>query len=183
MLYIFNGTASGIPGGAVVKWYFGPGTIPAGIASLYTVAVVQNMDSVTRNIDSYYNSVIAPFSNNSTVGTYNLSSAHYYVSNNKNTAWGAIVGTSSLIISGRATVTQSSDGGRDVAINLTCQFYDDIDWKSYEELVVDHNGSFANWGATSYIEGALDVWLDKGLKANYEIDVSWTKSFYKHFAE
>jgi hypothetical protein len=41
----------------------------------------------------------------------------------------------------------------------------------------------ANWGVTSYIEGALDVWLDNGLKSNYEIDVSWTKSFNKHFSE
>ena len=71
---------------------------------------------------------------------------------------------------------------RDVTINLTCRFYDDIDWKSYEELVVDHDGSFANWGVTSYIEGALDVWLDHGLKSNYEIDVSWNKLFNKHFA-
>ena len=93
------------------------------------------------------------------------------------------MGKSSLTISGSAIVTQSSDGGRDVVINLTCRFYDDIDWKSYEELVVDHNGSFANWGVTSYIEGALDVWLDNGLESNYEIDVSWTKSFNKHFSE
>ena len=182
VLYIFNGAASLTPGIAV-KWYFGPGTIPTGITSLYTAAVVQNMDSVTKNIDSYYNSAITQFNNKSSIGTYNLSSRHYYVSNNKHTAWGAIVGTSSLTISGSAIVTQSSDGGRDVVINLTCRFYDDIDWKSYEELVVDHNGSFANWGVTSYIEGALDVWLDNGLKSNYEIDVSWTKSFNKHFSE
>lgn len=93
------------------------------------------------------------------------------------------MGTSSLTISGNATVTQSSDGGRDVTINLICRFFDDIDWKSYEELVVDHDGSFANWGTTSYIEGALDVWFDNGLNSNYKIDVSWSKLFNKHFVE
>ena len=82
VLYICNGAAS-LPPGNAVKWFFGPGTIPTGITSLYTAAAVQNMDSVTKNIDSYYNSAITQFNNKSSIGTYNLSSRHYYVSNRK----------------------------------------------------------------------------------------------------
>lgn len=81
----------------------------------------------------------------SPLGTFSISTQSYSILNNQNTAWGAIVGTSTLTISGSATVSKASDGGRNVTISLNCNFYDDIDWKSYEELVVDHNGSFANW--------------------------------------
>ena len=63
VLYVFNGLSSTDPVSNVIKCFFGPGTIPTGITSLYTADVVQNMNSVVGKIESYYNSAIAQFSN------------------------------------------------------------------------------------------------------------------------
>ena len=165
-------------------YFLTPKEIPKQIADLYAAPVVKEMSSVTNAINLYYANVIGNYNNKSPAGTYTLSSRLYPISNNHNTAWGAIVGTSTLRVSGSATVSIASDGGRNVLITLNCNFYDEIDWKSYEELVVDHDGNFLNWGLTTdYFEGALDVWLDQGLRASYKIDVSWDKEFNKHFAE
>jgi len=175
--YIFNVGSNLDP---LYRVFFAPLNIPTAITSLYTANVVKNMGSVVEKVDSFYTTSIGGFNKTSQVGAYSLTSKSYSISNNNNTAWGAIVGTSTLTISGTAQVTNNSYGGRDVTISLLCNFNDDIDWKSYEELVVGPGG-ISDYSPTDYMEGALDVWLDQGLNANYDINVSWNKVFTKRF--
>ena len=182
VLYIVNAMD---PPLSLVKYYFGPGGFPEALASLYSESTIRYLTNVRSKVTDFVLSAFSGFNNKSAIGIFGLPAQSSLIRNDSNTAWGAIIGTSTFTINGSAHVTTASDGGRNVDLSLNCRFFDDIDWKSYEELVVDHGGlDVTEWGITTdYVEGALDVWLDTGLQARYNVDVQWTEHFHRHYKE
>ncbi len=147
-----------------------------------SASTIRTSEAVVPRVNNVFSSSLEQFSANNAPGTYifevegmgttqiNVGSSH---------TWGAIVGTGTFgIITASANIYMMGVQ-KWIDITLGCQYYDEIDWRSHEEL---GDGYFGD-DAPMYMHflGNIEAWagdafFDNTLHMNYEIDVRWNET-------
>ena len=142
---------------------------------------IKSSDMVISRINVCFASSLALFSASSNLGSYSFEVGGMRPSQANiggTFTWGAIVGTGTFGILTASANIYMSGNNKMIDITLGCQYYDEIDWRSREELGEGYFGENAPWymHAIGNLEVFGDAFFDNTLHLNYEVDVRWNET-------